>query len=204
MNRKHSGLFPSAKKSEALLNRSFTVDVRVPVADCEKAILLITGGRFGKSEVSQLFGKSASPTLSYNEFTKLFEDTEFRGAPHTRTFHNTSLTTSTGFKTTLLNLSSGGNMLKLKSADLEASNQVIEKVKAISKAKSVNVVAALRLGDPTATGRMGVAIFRNCMRKLGIGLTYKEIDLIIKTKAKVSDDRQELNYESFLGAIQPR
>ncbi len=51
MNRKHSGMFPSAKKSETVLNRSFTVDVRVPVTDCEKAILLITGGRFGKGEV---------------------------------------------------------------------------------------------------------------------------------------------------------
>ena len=177
------------------------MDVRVPVADCEKAILLITGGRFGKSEVSQLFGKSASPTLSYNDFSKIFEDTEFRGAPHTRTFHNTSLTTSTGFKTTLLNLSSGGNMLKLKQADLEATNQVIDKVKAISKAKSVNVIGALRFGDPTCSGRMGVAIFRNCMRKLGIGLTYKEIDLIIKTKTKVSDDGSELNYEAFLASI---
>lgn len=68
MNRKHAGLFPSAKKSEAILNRSFTVDVRVPVADVEKAILLITGGRFGKGEVGQLFGKSASPTLSYHDF----------------------------------------------------------------------------------------------------------------------------------------
>ncbi len=58
----------------------------------------------------------------------------------------------------------------------------------MAKAKSVNVVAALRLGDPSGSGNMGVAVFRNCMRKLGFGLTYKEIDLIIKTKTKLSDD----------------
>lgn len=92
-------------------------------------------------------------------------------------------------------------MLKLKSADLEAAHQVLEKVKAVSKAKSVDVVGALRLADPERTGRMGVAVFKNCIRKLGVGLTYKEVDLLIKSKTKVADDGSDLNYESFLASI---
>ena len=56
-----------------------------------------------------------------------------------RDFHSTSLVMKSGLTTTLLKLTSGGNALKIKPSDIQASNQILKKLKAVAKAKSVNI-----------------------------------------------------------------
>ena len=75
--------------------------------------------------------------------------------------------------TTLLKLTSGGNSLKIKSSDIQASSQVLKKLKAVAKAKSVSIAKAIRSIDVMKTGKVGTVMFRNCIRNLGLGLTYK-------------------------------
>lgn len=50
---------------------------------------------------------------------------------------------------------------------------MLKKLKAVAKAKSVNIAKAIRSIDVMKTGKLGTVLFRNCIRNLGLGLTYK-------------------------------
>lgn len=133
--------------------------------DFIKGFRSLTNNRFSAREISSIWEQVAvGASLNKQEFNSHFDQMEFRGT-----------------STLVRNKQTMGKtmMLSQNSSNTKWSNDIMEKLRTIIKASPYNIKQLFKQMDTDKSGKLTAQEFRNGVRKLGVGLTSREIDQIL-------------------------
>lgn len=123
----------------------------------------LTNNRFNVGDLNHIWSSlSSSNKMTREQFREHFEGMQYRG-------------TSTLKKSTL----GKTMMVTANSSNVKWENDILEKIKSTIKASPYNVADLFKQMDTDNSGKLSAQEFRNGIRKLGIGLSSREIDQIM-------------------------
>ena len=155
--------------------------------DFEKAVESLTANRFKKNEISKLWYKltenGRAQSMDKYHFRSVFDNMRYTGNSTVRNIK----TAPPGARTTIVSQSSSSSTWDV---------DILEKLRQIMRSSSQTLDQIFKEFDSDGNGSISEVEFRNAIRKLGLGLTSREIDKLMLRIDSNSDGK--IDYNEFI------
>jgi len=147
----------------------------------EKAVHALTSERFKKAEIQRLW-KTLVSADSPNEidryhFREHFESMAYKGTSSVGTLSSLGQTNSTSLRST--NQKSKTTIQTITSSSSQWDTNVIERLRVIIAASAKSLQEIFNEFDEDGNGFITQVEFRNAIRRLGLGVTSRELDTVV-------------------------
>ncbi|CAG9333497.1 unnamed protein product [Blepharisma stoltei] len=156
---------------EYFLSYHNSISQNILYQEFEQAIQALIPNRFKAADIKKAWDSiSKEASISESDFKRLFDDGHFMSTfSLSKSSHNFTKTASSNSKlTTSLSISS-----------YNSDTDPLKKLQKLIKASPFTVEEIFKQMDTDASGKLSAIEFRNAMRKLGLGLTARDIELVV-------------------------
>lgn len=150
----------------------------------------LSGGRFSKSEIDQLW-KVVSENGKFVTIDKYIFRAHFEGLKYTGN------STVTNVKTVPVGDKKTTTIVSVNSSNVQWEADIMEKLRQIMKSSSLTMEDIFKKFDEDGNGWISSNEFRNAIRKLNLGLSSRDIDLVMK-RVDMNGDGQ-IDWKEFMG-----
>ena len=163
----------------------------------EKGVSALTSERFKRAEIQRLWKQLASEDspdqLDRFKFREHFEGMSYRGNSTVGSLSSLGQSTSTSLRST--NQKSKTTIQTATSSSSQWENNIIERLRVIIAASNKTLPEIFAEFDEDGNGQITSVEFRNALRRLGLGITSREIDQVMERIDSNGDGK--INYEEF-------
>lgn len=163
----------------------------------EKAVHALTSERFKKAEIQRLWQQLASEdspdAMDRYRFREHFESMSYKGSSSVGTLNSLGQSNAVSLKASTQK--SRTTIKTVTSSSSQWDNNVLERLRVIIAASTKSIEQIFNEFDEDGNGYVTLVEFRNAIRRLGLGITSREIDTLMQRIDTNGDGK--IDYQEF-------